>query len=101
MQGARNVVYICDHLVDRACLAEKPADACVNELIDRYMAGSTEKHTRGLHGPLLAAIIVPVVVAGKLFACACLDMKHTSTSTCTLQHPQLCPYTTDEAWRHA
>lgn len=61
VQGSYNVTYLCEHLVTQDCLAEKPPEACVNELIDSLLG----KSTQGKAGPPLAAIIVPCVVGGE------------------------------------
>lgn len=62
MQGARNVVYLCDHVVSAECMAQKSPDACVNQLIDKLLTASPHQ---GAGGPPLAAIIVPVMVVGE------------------------------------
>lgn len=53
--------------MSEACLAEKSAEACVNELIDSLLAGQSKDKAAasGPNATLLAAVIVPIVVVGE------------------------------------
>jgi hypothetical protein len=72
-------------------MADKPPDACVNELIDRLLTASPQ----GAGGPPLAAIVVPVMVVGecdRLSGCQ-QRVSEVATAQCTGTG-------TSSAWQH-